>query len=321
MESRATDNSTIFERPAPRSLGVSHTILAFVRSDRRAMVGGILLILYILVGLVGTRIAPHDTDSPNLAVRMQAPSRAHWMGTDRIGRDVLSRIIAGTQVSLHVAAGAVMMALMLGAPLGALGSYLGGAVDSLVQRVMEGIMAFPSLVLALALVALAGPSVIMLWFAIAFSSIPRYARLIRSGVLTQKEREYVYAARAMGQSPMRILVWQILPNIMAPIAVQLTLDFARAISVEAALSYLGLGLSVPYISWGTMIRDAQDFLEVAPWLAIFPGVTLAGVILGFTLMGDALRDRMDPRMRRSLTRGTGLGTGIGNVEYPRALRA
>jgi len=194
------------------------------------------------------------------------------------------------------------MALLLGAPLGAFGSYSGGTIDALVQRVMEGIMSFPALVLALALVALAGPSVIMLWFAIAFSSIPRYARLLRSGVLTQKEREYVDAARAMGQSPLRILVKQILPNIMAPIAVQLTLDFARAISVEASLSYLGLGLSVPYISWGTMIRDAQDFLEVAPWLAIFPGLALVGVILAFTIVGDALRDRMDPRMRSSLSR-------------------
>jgi peptide/nickel transport system permease protein len=233
---------------------------------------------------------------------MQAPSSTHWLGTDRIGRDVLTRIIAGSRVSLQVAAGAVLMALLLGAPLGAFGSYIGGTIDALVQRVMEGIMSFPALVLALALVALAGPSVIMLWFAIAFSSIPRYARLIRSGVLTQKEREYVDAARALGQSPMRILVKQILPNIMAPIAVQLTLDFARAISVEASLSYLGLGLSVPYISWGTMIRDAQDFLEVAPWLAIFPGLALVGVILAFTIVGDALRDRMDPRMRRSLSR-------------------
>jgi ABC-type dipeptide/oligopeptide/nickel transport system permease subunit len=142
----------------------------------------------------------------------------------------------------------------------------------------------------------------MLWFAIAFSSIPRYGRLLRSGVLTQKEREYVDAARALGQNPMRILVKHILPNIMAPIAVQITLDFARAISVEASLSYLGLGLSVPYISWGTMIRDAQEFLEVAPWLAIFPGLALAGVILGFTIVGDALRDHMDPRLRQSLSR-------------------
>jgi peptide/nickel transport system permease protein len=302
MEARATDDSSIFERPASPSSSVTRSIIAFAGSDRRGMVGGILLILYILVALVGPGISFYDLNAPNLDVRMQAPSWAHWLGTDRIGRDVLTRIIAGSQVSLQVAVGAVVMALLLGAPLGALGSYVGGAVDALVQRVMEGIMAFPSLVLALALVALAGPSVIVLWFAIAFSSIPRYARLVRSGVLTQKEREYVDAARAMGQSPMRILFRQILPNIMASIAVQLTLDFARAISVEASLSYLGLGLSMPYISWGTMIRDAQDFLEVAPWLAIFPGLALAGVILAFTLVGDALRDRMDPRMRRSLSR-------------------
>jgi len=305
MEARATDETAIFERPSSQPLSVTRSIISFAGSDRRGLVGGIILILYIVIALMGPGISPHDLNAPNLEVRMQAPSRAHWLGTDRIGRDVLTRIIAGSQVSLQVAAGAVVMALMLGAPLGALGSYVGGTFDALVQRVMEGIMAFPSLVLALALVALAGPSVIILWFAIAFSSIPRYARLVRSGVLTQKEREYVDAARALGQSPIRILLKQILPNIMAPIAVQITLDFARAISVEASLSYLGLGLSVPYISWGTMIRDAQDFLEVAPWLAIFPGMALAGVILAFTLVGDALRDRMDPRLRSSLSRRLG----------------
>ena len=302
MEARSSDHSLIFARPASRSSSVLRAIVAFAGSDRRAMMGGMLLGFYILVALMGPGISPYDLNAPELDIRMQAPSWAHWLGTDRIGRDVLTRIIAGSRLSLQVAVGAVIMALILGAPLGALGSYVGGAIDSLVQRVMEGIMAFPSLVLALALVSLAGPSVTMLWLAIAFSSIPRYARLVRSGVLTQKEREYVDAARAMGQGPMRILVRQILPHIMAPIAVQLTLDFARAISVEASLSYLGLGLSVPYISWGTMIRDAQDFLEVAPWLAIFPGLTLAVVILAFTLVGDALRDRLDPRMRRSLSR-------------------
>jgi len=302
MKAQTADESASFERPAARSSTVLRSVIGFVGSDRRFMVGGLLLILYILIALTGPRISPHDLNTPDLDVRLGAPTATHWLGTDRIGRDVLTRIIAGSQVSLEVAAGAVLMALMIGAPLGALGSYAGGKIDALVQRVMEGIMAFPSLVLALALVALAGPSVMMLWFAIAFSSIPRYSRLVRSGVLTQKEREYVDAARALGQSPMGILVRQILPNIMAPIAVQLTLDFARAISVEASLSYLGLGLSVPYISWGTMIRDAQDFLEVAPWLAIFPGMALAGVILAFTLVGDALRDRLDPRMRRSLSR-------------------
>ena len=302
MEARAGYDASIFQPLTECPSSGTRKIIAFVGSDQRLMVGGILLILYIVIGLVGPSMSPYDLNAPDLAVRMQAPSSIHWLGTDRIGRDVLTRIIAGSRVSLQVAAGAVLMALLLGAPLGAFGSYIGGTIDALVQRVMEGIMSFPALVLALALVALAGPSVIMLWFAIAFSSIPRYARLLRSGVLTQKEREYVDAARAMGQSPIRILVKQILPNIMAPIAVQLTLDFARAISVEASLSYLGLGLSVPYISWGTMIRDAQDFLEVAPWLAIFPGLALAGVILAFTIVGDALRDRMDPRMRSSLSR-------------------
>lgn len=302
MEVQARDNATIFATPALPSRGARSSFLAFAGSDRRFIFGGALLALYIVVSLLGPSLSPHDVNAPNLDVRMKPPTLSHWLGTDRIGRDVLTRIIAGSQVSLEVAGGAVMLALLIGAPLGAVGSYVGGRIDAVVQRVMEGIMAFPSLVLALALVALAGPSVFMLWFAIAFSSVPRYARLVRSGVLTQKEREYVDAARAMGQTPVRILLRQILPNIMAPIAVQITLDFARAISVEASLSYLGLGLSVPYISWGTMIRDAQDFLEVAPWLAIFPGLALAGVILAFTLVGDALRDRMDPRLRGSLGR-------------------
>ena len=304
MKTQASDQSVIFARPASRLSSVRRGVLTFAGTDGRIIIGCTVLVLYILVALIGPGISRYDLNAPDLEIRMQGPSSAHWLGTDRIGRDVLTRIVAGSQLSLEVAAGAVIMALILGAPLGALGSYAGGTIDSLVQRVMEGIMAFPSLVLALALIALAGPSVIMLWFAIAFSSIPRYARLVRSGILTQKEREYVDAARAMGQSPVRILVRQILPHIMAPIAVQLTLDFARAITVEASLSYLGLGLSVPYISWGTMIRDAQEFLEVAPWLAIFPGLTLAGVILAFTLVGDALRDRLDPRMRRSLSRRT-----------------
>jgi peptide/nickel transport system permease protein len=304
MVSRAGDYPAILHQPPLGRFSSARVIIAFARSDRRAMVGGFLLALYILIALIGPVFSSYDLNAPDLGVRMQAPSWTHWLGTDRIGRDVLARVIAGAQVSLQVAAGAVMMALLLGAPLGALGSYSGGVLDDLVQRVMDGIMAFPSLVLALALVALAGPSVMMLWFAIAFSSIPRYARLIRSGVLAQREKEYVDAARAMGQSPIRILIKQILPNIIAPIAVQVTLDFARAISVEASLSYLGLGLSVPYISWGTMIRDAQDFLEVAPWLAIFPGLALAGVILAFTIVGDALRDRMDPRLRGSMNRLT-----------------
>ena len=206
-------------------------------------------------------------NAPNLDVRLGAPTATHWLGTDRIGRDVLTRIIAGSRVSLQVAAGAVLMALMIGAPLGALGSYVGGKIDALVQRVMEGIMAFPSLVLALALVALAGPSVVMLWFAIAFSSVPRYARLVRSGVLTQKEREYVLAARAMGQSPLRILIKQILPNIMAPIAVQVTLGLCSGHQCG----------SVAQLPWTWLVRPLHQLGHDDPGRPrLFGGRTLVG---------------------------------------------
>ena len=173
--------------PGLRWWRASGRALGAARNDPRAAVGVTLLFLYIVIALVGASFSPYDTTTPNIKVRMQGPSWEHPFGTDRIGRDVATRIIAGSRVSLHVAAGAVIVALLLGAPLGALSSYAGGAFDALVQRVMEGIMAFPSLVLALALVALAGPSVPMLWFAIAFSSVPRYARIVRSGVLTHKE--------------------------------------------------------------------------------------------------------------------------------------
>ena len=163
MEARSAEDAPILRRRAARSLSFTRTVVAFALSDRRALVGGVLLILYIVIASIGPSLSPHDLNAPDLAVRMHPPSSSHWLGTDRIGRDVLTRIVAGAQVSLQVAVGAVLLALFLGAPLGALGSYFGGALDAVVQRVMEGIMAFPSLVLAMALVALAGPSVIMLW--------------------------------------------------------------------------------------------------------------------------------------------------------------
>lgn len=288
--------------PARRQETLTQRVAGFFLRDRRAMVGMILLVVMLFAAFAGPRLVPYEPDQPNVRNRFAAPSWSHWMGTDRSGRDMLSRVLAGASISFRVAIGAALLALLIGAPLGAVTSYIGGLVDDVTQRCMDAIIAFPARLLAIVLVVLMGPSVVSLWFAIAFSSIPRYARIVRSGVLTHKEREYVEAARAMGQRPMGVLMKQILPNIMAPVAVQITLDFARAIGVEAALSYLGLGLSAPYISWGLMVREAQDFLEVAPWLAVFPGLALAGVILGFTLVGDSLRDRMDPRTRLALNR-------------------
>ena len=255
--------------PSPRLSRVPRRAIAVFLSDPRALVGVTLLLLYILIALVGSSFSPYDTTSPNIAIRMQGPTWEHPFGTDRIGRDVATRIIAGSRVSLQVAAGAVIVALLLGAPLGALASYVGGTFDALVQRVMEGIRLSRRWCWRWRWWRWPGRASPCCGSPSAFSSIPRFARIVRSGVLTHKQREYVEAARAMGQRPMGVLAKQILPNIMAPIAVQITLDFARAIGVEAALSYLGLGLAAPYISWGLMVREALDFLEVAPWLAVF----------------------------------------------------
>jgi peptide/nickel transport system permease protein len=254
-----------------------------------------IVALTVLGALVAPYVMPYDPLQPQVVVRLQPPSAEHWMGTDRLGRDVFSRILAGLGLTMQVAVGAVLFALALGVPLGALAGYWGRGFDAVVMRLMDAVITFPSRLLAIALVAAAGPNLVSLWFAIGFHSIPRYARLIRGGVLAQKEREYVEAARATGEGRLSVLVRYILPNAWAPIAVQLSLDFAHAITAEAGLSFLGLGLATPAISWGQMLNEAQSYMESAPWTAFFPGLMLSLVILGFTLLGDGLRDILDPR--------------------------
>jgi peptide/nickel transport system permease protein len=266
--------------------------------DWRAVVGGTLFLVMILAAVVGPRLIPYDPHQPDLKNRFAAPSWAHWMGTDRNGRDLMARVVAGASISFKVAFGAAVLALLIGAPLGAFTSYIGGIVDDVTQRFMDAIIAFPARLMAIVLIVLLGPSVVSLWFAIAFSSIPRYARIIRGSVLGQKEREYVEAAHAIGEGQLAILFLYIVPNVLPPMAVQVTLDFASAVTVEASLSFLGLGLVAPTISWGGLLNDAQQWLETAPWLAIFPGAALALTVMSFVLMGDAIRDHLDPRTRR-----------------------
>ncbi len=284
--------------PAWRQETLTQRVAGFFLRDRRAMVGMILLVVMLFAAFVGPRLVPYEPDQPNVRNRFAAPSWSHWMGTDRSGRDLLSRVLAGASVSFRVAIGAALLALLIGAPLGAVTSYIGGLVDDVTQRCMDAIIAFPARLLAIVLVVLMGPSVVSLWFAIAFSSIPRYARIVRGSVLDQKEREYVEAAHAIGEGRLAILFLYILSNVLPPLAVQVTLDFASAVTVEASLSFLGLGLVPPTISWGGLLNDAQQWLEEAPWLAIFPGAALALTVLSFVLIGDAIRDHLDPRTRR-----------------------
>ncbi|MCH7608187.1 MAG: ABC transporter permease [Chloroflexi bacterium] len=286
--------------PAPPQLPSSYvaawrTIRGIIANDRKAQIGAAILAGSIIVAIIGPYIAPHDVEEPNVAIRLTGPTLSNIMGTDHLGRDLFSRIISGLTVSLLVATGAVLIAVVIGVPLGAFAGYQGGWVDTIIMRIMDAIIAMPGRLLAIALVAAVGPSVGALWVAISFSSVPRYARLIRGGVLAQREREYVEAARAIGESSGSTLLRYVLPNAMAPVVVQITLNFPSAITAEASLSFLGLGLVPPTISWGQMLSGAQDYLEVAPWLAIFPGLALTLLIMGFVLLGDALRDHLDPR--------------------------
>ena len=283
--------------PAPANAYVAawRMVRDVIVNDRKAKIGASMLAFLVIVAIIGPYVAPHDVELPNTDIRLTGPTLLNIMGTDHIGRDLFSRIISGLTVSLMVATGAVVIAVIIGVPLGAFSGYQGGWVDTVIMRIMDAIIAMPGRLLAIALVAAIGPSVGALWFAISFGSIPRYARLIRGGVLAQREREYVEAARAIGEGSGSTLFRYVLPNAMAPVLVQITLNFPSAITAEASLSFLGLGLVPPTISWGQMLSAAQPYLEVAPWLAIFPGLALTALIMGFVLLGDALRDHLDPR--------------------------
>ena len=281
--------------PANAYVAALRTVREVIANDRKAQIGAWILVGSIVVAVIGPYVAPHDVELPNTDIRLTGPTLSNIMGTDHLGRDLFSRIISGLTVSLQVAAGAVLIAVIVGVPIGAYSGYKGGWIDSVIMRIMDAVIAMPGRLLAIALVAAIGPSVGALWFAISFGSVPRYARLIRGGVLAQKEREYVEAARSIGESPGSTLLRYVLPNAMAPVIVQITLNFPSAITAEASLSFLGLGLVPPTISWGQMLSGAQQYLEVAPWLAIFPGLALSVLIMGFVLLGDALRDHLDPR--------------------------
>lgn len=266
--------------------------------NKLAVLGAFIILVTLVLTVIGPYIMPHDPMDTNVRARLQPPSAQYWFGTDRVGRDIFSRILVGLNLTMTVAFGAVVFGVVFGVPIGAISGYAGKWVDSAIMRIMDGLMAFPSRLLAIALVAAQGASIFSLWFAIGLTSLPRYARIIRGGVLSQKQREYVEAAHAVGENPVSILVRYILPNSIAPLTVQITLDFAHAILVESSLSFLGLGLGVPSISWGLMLSEAQTYMEFAPWTAIFPGMAIFIVVLGFNLFGDGLRDILDPRQRK-----------------------
>lgn len=264
----------------------------------KQMIVGSVLVLIVLVAAIGApQLAPYSPSRQDLFNRLQPPSQEHWFGTDQYGRDVLSRLLYGTRISLVVGVVAVALGALLGTVLGATAGYFGGWVDVVISRLVDGLMAFPMLLMALLVVAILGAGVENSMLAIGIATSPRFARLLRSEVLQLKEREFVEAARALGSGHAWTLAKHIFPHLMSSVLVLGTLRVAAAILTEANLSFLGLGVQPPTPSWGSMISSARQFVVTAYWLPLIPGVAIAITVFGFNLFGDGLRDHLDPRLQ------------------------
>jgi len=264
---------------------------------RGAMVALGVVVFFIAVAILAGSLAPYDPIATSWSAVRKAPSAVHWFGTDEIGRDVLSRVIFGTRASLLAGVVSVSIALAFGIPIGLAAGYLGGWIDALISRMTDAMLACPFLILAIALAAFLGPSLANAMIAIGISATPIFIRLTRAQVLQVKVEDYVEAARAVGNSHLRIALRHILPNVVPPLIVQATLAIAAAVIAEAALSFLGLGQQPPAPSWGSMLNTAKNYIDNAPWMAIWPGLSIFVLVLSFNLLGDGLRDAFDPRSR------------------------
>jgi len=269
--------------------------LVALLQDPRAALGLGLVALASVAALSASLIAPYPPDLPDFINILAPPSTGHWLGTDELGRDVLARIIYGARTSLFVGILSVGVAALAGTALGLVSGYFGRLIDALIMRIMDVVFAFPSILLALAISAVLGPSLNNAVLAIAVVNLPVFARIARAQTLVVRELEFVEAKRALGFGTNNILLRTILPNILAPVIVQGSLLFASAIITESYLSFLGLGAQPPTATWGNMLRNAIGFMELAPWLAVFPGAAIFLTVLGCNLLGDGLRDRFDPR--------------------------
>jgi len=289
--------TVLLERP-PRQRTLSSTVIEFLRHSPLNLLGVVLIALFLFLVVFGSVLAPHDPIQPNVALKLQPPSSTYWFGTDELGRDVFSRVLSGAKYSLGIAFIILSIAVVVGTLVGLIAGYVGGLVDELLMRLTDLFLAFPALVLAMAIAATLGRNLQNTVIALTVVYWPWYARLVRGQVLWLKEREFIEAARAIGASPWRIVGRHILPNTLAVIIVQLTLDVGYAVLATSGLSFLGLGAQPPTPEWGTMIASARTFFRDAWWYMTFPGLALTLTVLGFNLLGDGLRDFLDPRTRR-----------------------
>jgi peptide/nickel transport system permease protein len=277
------------------SAGTGSGAMAALRRNPLAIAGMLVLLLLVVLGVLGPWIAPYGINEVDIDKMLQGPNTTHWFGTDELGRDVLSRVIYGARVSLLVAVVSVGLALVLGVSIGLFAGYYKGVIDNVLMRCMDVLFAFPVLLLAVAIVAVLGPGLVTAMIAIGVVYAPIFARVTRASVLSVREQVYVRAAISIGASDVRIMRRHVLPNIAAPLIVQTSLSLAFAILSEAALSFLGLGIQPPKPSWGRMLYDGRAFIPDSWWLGVFPGLAIFLTVLAFNLVGDALRDVLDPR--------------------------
>lgn len=289
------ESSAAAEAPAARSYGGD--IWLRFRRDPGALVGASIVLAVLLAAIFAPLIAGWDPLAQDLSNQAQAPNSHHLLGTDKLGRDLWSRILYGARISIRIGFAAVGLAITAGTAIGATAGYVGGKADDILMGAMDVMLAFPSIILAIAITTILGPSITNLMIAVGVVYIPQYARLARSSVLGVKEMEYVEAARAVGVSAPVVLARHVLPNILAPLLVQATLGVATAELEAAGLSYLGLGARPPAPEWGAMLNDARDYWLSAPWALVFPGLAITSLVLGFNLLGDGLRDALDPTTR------------------------
>ena len=280
------------------SLGaLGRGVLGAFNANKTSWVGLALFALVCLLALLAPWIAPHDPLDQNILKRLKPPSAEHWLGTDYYGRDILSRILHGARISLAIGLVSITAALVIGTAIGLVAGYFGGRTDILVMQTMDVLLAFPSLILGLIVVAMLGPSVSNLIIAIALTAIPPFARIARAPTIVVKEREYIEAGRALGYSHARLMGGHILPNILPEVLVMGSLWMATAIRVEASLAFIGLGVSPPTPTWGGMIREGFENILDSFWLALFPSIAILVVVFALNLLGDGLRDAIDPRLR------------------------
>lgn len=287
---------TVVKPPNPRLKNWKILYRKF-KKNKSAMIGAILILLFIIISIVGPFVTPYSPDTQDVLNKLQPPSADHWFGTDNFGRDIFSRVIHGTHLTLIIGFCSVLLGATLGVFFGIISGYYGGRTDSIIMRCMDVLLAFPGILLALAIVTVLGGSLVNVILAVAISSIPVFARIVRGSTLSVKKLEYIDAMRALGASDTRIIFKHIFPNITSPIIVQATLYIATAILSASGLSFLGLGAQPPMPEWGAMLSDGRNFLYNAPHVALFPGLAIVLVVLAFNMLGDGLRDAFDPKTK------------------------